>query len=78
MADVWRNGGFGVKYNQLTQPSDSEFTPWVTPRKEYRLACCDCGLVHDVEFFVLLKGGKKLDRRKVYCLNYSLQRDLMT
>lgn len=26
---------------------------WVTPvRTDYRLACCDCGLVHEVDFRV--------------------------
>lgn len=53
-----------MKYYQLTEKGTNQFTPWVTPAMKYRLACCHCGLVHDMEFMVLLKGGKKLDRRK--------------
>lgn len=52
-----------MKYRTLTEGPNG-WTPWVTPAKKYKLACCDCGLVHDMEFFVLLKGGKRLDRRK--------------
>jgi len=48
---------------------------WVQPvmHKPYRMACCDCGLVHDMEFSVLRKGkdlpngtwlAKELDRAK--------------
>ena len=30
------------------EPAENE---WVQPiRKGYKLACCDCGLVHDVDF----------------------------
>lgn len=30
------------------------WTRWVSPiPKGYRMACCDCGLVHDMEFEVL-------------------------
>lgn len=29
----------------------SDWTAWVRPvRKGYKLACCDCGLVHDLDF----------------------------
>lgn len=32
---------------------------WVRPvRKDYKLACCDCGLVHTINFR-LIKQGKK-------------------
>ena len=28
-----------------------EFTEWVRPvRRGYKMACCDCGLVHDMDF----------------------------
>lgn len=23
---------------------------WIAPRKGYRMACCDCGLVHSIDF----------------------------
>jgi Zn-finger protein len=26
---------------------------WIQPMKGYRMACCDCGLVHRVEFRVV-------------------------
>lgn len=29
---------------------------WVEPKPGYRMACCDCGLVHRVEFRVLHGG----------------------
>jgi hypothetical protein len=53
-----------MKYNDLVQPTAKHWSQWTTPKKKYRIACCSCGLVHDVEFYVLLKGGKKLDGRK--------------
>jgi hypothetical protein len=53
-----------MKYHTITQPSEKDWSPWNTPALKYKLACCDCGLVHDIEFCVRLKGGKMLDRRK--------------
>ncbi|MDP1890515.1 MAG: hypothetical protein Q8K55_06435 [Gemmatimonadaceae bacterium] len=36
---------------------EPEADEWVLPvRKGYKLACCDCALVHDVDFRV--KGGR--------------------
>lgn len=52
-----------MKYQQLTEGPNG-WTPWITPRRDYRLQCCHCGLVHEIEFMAVLKGGKKLDRRK--------------
>lgn len=29
----------------------SDYTQWIRPvRKGYKMACCDCGLVHDLDF----------------------------
>ncbi len=52
-------------YKQLMQNKDKRrFTSWEAPKtKSYRLQCCDCGLVHDIQFKVLVKGGKHLDGR---------------
>lgn len=39
---------------------------WVnTPARRYRIGCCDCGLVHDVEFrmVVTADGQFQLQRR---------------
>lgn len=32
--------------------NDDGWCDWVspTPKRPYRMACCDCGLVHDLEF----------------------------
>lgn len=33
---------------------------WIAPkRRGYRLACCDCGLVHELEFRLMPHGGGK-------------------
>lgn len=26
------------------------WTGWIHPKTSYRVQCCDCGLVHDIEF----------------------------
>lgn len=37
-----------------------EANEWVTPvRRNYKLACCDCGLVHDVDFRIVAFGSKR-------------------
>lgn len=29
----------------------SDWTVWIRPRRKgYKMACCDCGLVHDLDF----------------------------
>ena len=40
---------------------------WVQPRmKQYRAACCDCGLVHEIQFRVISeKTGKIIKGAKV-------------
>ena len=32
----------------------SGWTDWVLPQRHYRMGCCDCGLVHDMEFRVVI------------------------
>lgn len=33
---------------------------WITPiRKGYKMCCCDCGLVHRMDFRILKKGKIK-------------------
>jgi hypothetical protein len=50
-----------------TPPAKDEnggYTDWIFPRRGnvYKLACCDCGLVHDLEFAVVnaedIGGGR--------------------
>lgn len=37
---------------------DDGWSRWVQPvMRGYRLACCDCGLVHDMEFKALRRTG---------------------
>ena len=38
------------------------WSPWVSPvMKGYRMACCDCGLVHTMEFEVVRFSKKKVN-----------------
>lgn len=37
--------GFEIMYE-----GDDGWSDWVHPEPGYRMACCDCGLVHDMEF----------------------------
>lgn len=37
------------KYRKETAGPDG-WSEWVHPLKPYRMACCDCGLVHELEF----------------------------
>ena len=51
-------------YETMHQPSKREFAPWTAPAKRYRIACCDCGLVHDMRFRLVIGPHKKrLDLR---------------
>lgn len=34
---------------QREQEKEDGWTDWIHPLSGYRLACCDCGLVHDIE-----------------------------
>jgi len=39
---------------------------WIQPvRKAYRLGCCDCGLVHDVDFKLVKLGKARLIQLRV-------------
>jgi hypothetical protein len=33
-------------------PGDDGWSDWVHPLPGYRMQCCDCGLVHDMEFAI--------------------------
>ena len=52
------------KYFDVVVEEGQEFSEWVQPdHKEYKMACCDCGLVHTMQFEVAkvtkdLGGGK--------------------
>lgn len=34
----------------VEMPNKNGWTDWLHPLANYRLACCDCGLVHRLEF----------------------------
>jgi len=39
-----------TRYTDL-EPGEDGWTPWILPvQSGYKLACCDCGLVHDIDF----------------------------
>jgi hypothetical protein len=44
---------------------DEEDRKWVTPRRrDYRMMCCDCGLVHSLDFRIVSGyGGKQIQFR---------------
>jgi hypothetical protein len=46
-----------MKYEQAIA-GEGDWTKWYSPlhgngKKNYRLACCDCGLVHEMQFRVM-------------------------
>ena len=46
---------------KYTEPNEGE---WVQPiRKGYKLACCDCGLVHRMDFRIVGNKRKKIQFR---------------
>ena len=39
--------------------NDDGWSDWIRPKmKGYRLACCDCGLVHTIDFHVAERDGE--------------------
>jgi hypothetical protein len=53
-----------VKYTN--HPLDaSGWTPWIQPLPSYRIACCDCGLVHELRFRVVRGQVQYQARRHV-------------
>lgn len=42
-----------TKYIQHQVKNNGDLTKWIRPtRKGYKMACCDCGLVHNLDFRV--------------------------
>jgi hypothetical protein len=42
---------------------DNGWSDWIYPvMKGYKMACCDCGLVHDLEFRIV-ENGKRVEFR---------------
>ena len=42
-------------------PNDDGWTDFVTPVKGYKFACCDCKLVHDMDFKIVFIERKNKD-----------------
>jgi hypothetical protein len=49
--------------------NDDGWTEWQLPARHYKMACCDCGLVHNIEFRVIVLGRKRRGRYKVLRVN---------
>lgn len=61
-------------YSQITHEA-GKFSEWITPnRRDYKLACCSCCLVHDMEFIALDRSGKRLLASKVQ-IKFRLRRN---
>ncbi len=52
-------------YKKIIQSNnDRKFSDWEAPKmSNYRLQCCDCGLVHDIQFKVLTAKSRRIDGR---------------
>lgn len=73
----------GRKYKHF-KLDDHGWTPWQYPlMKDYRMACCDCGLVHELEFFAAKKVTESKDgsftverqNRRWYRVSFRARRD---
>ena len=51
----------GEPMPRMYEPPAGEdgWTDWQLPQRHYRLGCCDCGLVHDMEFRVVVVKRKR-------------------
>jgi hypothetical protein len=51
-----------ARFKNHVVEKDGDWTEWVYPnRKLYKMACCDCGLVHDMQFALVKRGlGKAI------------------
>lgn len=48
-----------MRYRQETAVTKDGYSRWVKPKKRgYRMACCDCGLVHEMQFKYERLGGR--------------------
>jgi hypothetical protein len=64
-----------------TVKPDSKWSPWEVPvPRGYRLACCDCGLVHEMDFKiehvpVKREGAKRFRKHKNGSVLFRVARD---
>jgi hypothetical protein len=53
-ADIPTKGPKGWRRRYATHAVDDDgWTDWIRPAQGYRMGCCDCGLVHELEFRVV-------------------------
>jgi hypothetical protein len=63
-----------MKYGQINHDI-GKYSKWTTPKtRGYKMACCDCGLVHDFEFRAIKKGSLKVDLRTIQ-IQFRVQRN---
>ncbi len=42
------------KYPIIVENEETGYSDWIRPKmKAYRMACCDCGLIHELDFKVI-------------------------
>ncbi len=42
-----------AKHKRIKPVTSEGWSDWITPIQNYKMTCCDCGLVHDMEWQVL-------------------------
>lgn len=45
-----------MKYHTLREDQRAGWSEWVVPTKRIRDQCCDCGLIHEIEYRIV--GGQ--------------------
>jgi hypothetical protein len=48
-----------TKFRVETEGEDG-WSDWIHPLPGYKMACCDCGLVHNLEFRVLFRAQRNV------------------
>ena len=57
------------KFKQITEGE------WVWPKmRGYKMQCCDCGLIHFVDFVVIDSDGEPVNNYKVILRAYRIER----
>lgn len=39
--------------HKVEKAESDGWTAWISPNSNYRMSCCDCGLVHNIKFRVV-------------------------
>jgi hypothetical protein len=51
------------KFRQETAGDDG-WSRWIQPVQDYKMACCDCGLVHNIQWNILKVTNTSADARR--------------